>query len=152
MDTDSLYLALAEKELEDCIKPEMRPEWQNLQSIDCVDSLTAVAVANFFPRTCCVKHKQHDKGEPVLFKEEFRCTEMLCLCSNTYCCSDVTSNKLKFSSKGLNKRKLEQSGGGPLEKYRRVLNEKVNVTSNNRGFRTNNHTDATYEQVKKALS
>ena len=40
---------------------------------------------------------------------------------------------------------------GPLEKYRRVLNEKVNVTSNNRGFRTNNHYVATYEQVKNGL-
>ena len=152
MDTDSLYLALAEKELEDCIRPEMRAEWQRLRSNDCVDNFTADAVANFFPRTCCVKHKQHDKREPGLFKEEFRCTEMLCLCSKTYCCYDVTSNKLKFSSKGLNKRVLEQSGDGPLEKYRRVLNEKVNVTSNNRAFRTNNHSVATYKQVKKGLS
>ena len=109
-------------------------------------------MAKFFPRTCCVKHKQHDKREPGLFKEKFRCTEMLCLCSKTYCCYDVTSNKFKFSSKGLNKRVLEQSGDGPLEKYRRVLNDKVNVTSNNRGFRTNNHSVATYEQVKKGLS
>ena len=30
MDTDSLYLALAEKELEDCMRPEMRAEWQRL--------------------------------------------------------------------------------------------------------------------------
>ena len=104
MDTDSLYLALAEKEMEDCIRPEMRAEWQRLQSNDCVDNFTADAVANFFPRTCCVKHKQHDKREPGLFKEEFGCTEMLCLCSKTYCCYDFTSNKLKFSSKGLNKR------------------------------------------------
>ena len=98
MDTDSLYLALAENELEDCIRPEMRAEWQRLRSNDCVDSFTADAVANFFPRTCCVKHKQHDKREPGLFKEEFKCTEMLCVCSKTYCCCDVTSNKLKFSS------------------------------------------------------
>ena len=90
--------------------------------------------------------------EPGLFRERFRCTETLCLCSRTYCCYDVTSNKLKFSSKGLNKRVLEHSGDGPLEKYRRVLNEKVNVISNNRGFRTNNHSVATYEQVKKSLS
>ena len=90
--------------------------------------------------------------EPGLFKEEFRCTEMLCLCSKTYCCYDITCNKLKFSSKGLNKRVLEQSGDGPLEKYRRVSNEKVNVISNNRGFRTINHSVATYEQVKKSLS
>ena len=152
MDTDSLYLALAEKELEDCIRPEMRAEWQRLRSNDCVDSFTADAVANFFPRTCCVKLKQHDKREPGLFKEGFRCTEMLCLCSKTYCCYDITSNKPKFSSKCLNKRILEQGGDGPLENYSRVLNEKVNVTSNNRGFRTNNHSVATYEQVKKGLS
>ena len=77
---------------------------------------------------------------------------MLCLCSKTYCCYDVTSNKPKFSSKCPNKRVLAQSGDGPLEKFRRVLNEKVNVISNNRGFRTNNHSVTTYEQVKKGLS
>ena len=27
MDTDLLYLALAEKELDNCIRPEMRTEW-----------------------------------------------------------------------------------------------------------------------------
>ena len=41
---------------------------------------------------------------------------------------------------------------GPLQNYRRVLNEKVNVTSNNRRVRTNNHSVATDEQVKKDLS
>ena len=152
MDTDSLYLALAEKELEDCIRPEMRAEWQRWRINDCVDSFTADAVANFFPRTCSVKYKQHDKLEPGLFEEDFRCTEMLCLCSKTYCCYDVTSIKLKFNSKGLNKRVLEQSGNGPLENYRRVSDEKVNVTSSNRGFRTNNNSVATYEQFKKGLS
>ena len=46
MDNDSLYLALAEKELEDCIRPEMRAERQRLLSNDCADSFTADAVAN----------------------------------------------------------------------------------------------------------
>ena len=77
---------------------------------------------------------------------------MLCLCSKTYCCYDVTSNKPEFSSKSLNKVVLEQNGDGLLEKHRRVLNEKVNVTSNNRGFRTNNHSVATYEKILKSLS
>ena len=85
----------------------MRAEWQRLRSNDCVDNFTADTVANFFRRTCCVKHKQHDKRQPGLFKEEFRCTEIICLCSKTYCCSDVTSNKLKRSSKGLNRRVLD---------------------------------------------
>ena len=92
----------------------MRAEWQRLRSNDCVDNFTADAVANFSPRTCCVKHKQHDKREPGLFEEEFRCTDMLCLCSRTYCCYDVNSNKLQFS-RGLNERVPEQSGDGPLE-------------------------------------
>ena len=86
------------------------------------------------------------------FKKEFRCTDKLCLYKNTYCCSDVTSNTPNFSSKSFNKRVLEQSCEVLLEKYRRVLNEKVDVISNNRGFRTNNHSVATYEQVKKGLS
>ena len=33
--TDLLYLALFEKQLEDCIRPEMRVERQGLQSNDC---------------------------------------------------------------------------------------------------------------------
>ena len=49
MDTDSLYIALAEKELEGCIRPETRAEWQRLRSIDCADSFTADAIANFSP-------------------------------------------------------------------------------------------------------
>ena len=152
MDTDSMYPALAEKELEDCIRPEMRTEWQRLRSNECVDKFTADAVANFFTPTYRVKHKQHDERELGLFKEEFRCTEMLCLCSKTYCCYYATSNKFKFSSRDLNKRVLDQSGDGPLEKYRIVLNEKINVISNYRGFRKNNHSVATFEQDKKGLS
>ena len=49
MDTDAVFLALAEKKLEDCIRPEMRAEWQKLRSNECVDNFTADAVANFFP-------------------------------------------------------------------------------------------------------
>ena len=54
-DTDSLYLALAEKEQEDCIRSEMRAEWQRWRLNDCVHSFTADAVANFCPTTRCVK-------------------------------------------------------------------------------------------------
>ena len=153
MDTYWLYLALAGRKLEYCIRPEKRAKWQRLRSNDCVDnSFTAGAVAIFFPRTYCVKHQQHDEREPGLFKEEFRCMDMLCLCSKTYCGYDITSNKLKFSSKVLNRRVLEQSGDEQLEKYGRLLNGKVNVTSMNRGVRLNNHSVATYEQVKKGMS
>ena len=152
MDTDSLYLALAEEESYDCIRPDKKREWIDFRSSDCVDDFKANATTNFFPRTCCTKHKKHDKREHGLFKEEFRCTEMLCLCSKTFCCYDSQPHKFKFSSKGLNKKILESSGDGPMSKYRKVLEETLNVMSSIRGFRVIDHNVGTYEQTKKGLS
>ena len=79
MDTDSLYLVLTEKEFYDCIREESTVEWELLGTEDCKDDFTANATINFYPRTCCTEHKKHDKQEPSVFKEEFRCTEMLFL-------------------------------------------------------------------------
>ena len=39
-----------------------------------------------------------------------------------------------------------------MSKYRKVLEEAVNVTSTKRGFRMIQHNVATYEQTKKGLS
>ena len=69
MDTDSLYLALSEKELYDCIRLESKAEWSLLRTEDCKDAFTGNATTNFFPRTCCTKHMKHDKREPGLFKQ-----------------------------------------------------------------------------------
>ena len=77
---------------------------------------------------------------------------MICLCSKTYCCYDAQYDKCKLSSKSLNKRTLEENGDGPIEKFRRVIDEIINLTPTNRGFRTINHCVATYEQTKKGLS
>ena len=152
MDTYSPYLALSDENLEDIILPEKRNEWEAKRSRDCTDSFTANATGDFFPKTCCTAHKKHDKREPRHFREKFRCSEMLCLCSKTYCCHDRKSNKYQFSSKGLIVRTMEDCGDGPISKYRKVLEEAVNVTSTNRGFRTMKHSVATYEQTKKGLS
>ena len=81
MDTDFLYLALSEENLENVILLEKQADWNHLRSKDCTNNFIANANDNLFPRTCCNVHKKHDKREPGLFKEEFRCAEMLCLCS-----------------------------------------------------------------------
>ena len=73
---------------------------------------------------------------------------MLRFCSKTYCCYDSKSQKYKVNSKRLNKRALEDSGDGPMAKYRQVLDEAVNLKSTNRGFKTIIHAVATYEQKK----
>ena len=83
MDTDSLYLALSEKKLYDDIREESKVEREFMKTEDCKNDFTANATTNFFPRTCCTKHNKHDKREPGFLKEEFHCTEMLCLCSKT---------------------------------------------------------------------
>ena len=112
-----MYLALSEKELYDCIREESKAEWELMRTKDCT-AFSANATSNFVPRTRYTKHMKQDKREPGLFEEEFPCTEFLCLCSKTYCCYDSNSNKYKFSSKGLNKRTLEDCGDGPMAKYR----------------------------------
>ena len=70
MDTDSLYLVLAEENLYDCIQTDKRAVWEKMRENDCRDSFKAGAKSNFFPGTCCSKHKKHDKPGPGFFKEE----------------------------------------------------------------------------------
>ena len=77
---------------------------------------------------------------------------MICVCSKTYRCFDLQSIKLTFSSKGLYKRTLEDSGDGPMSKYRKILKEVLNVTPTKGGFPTKQHAVATYERKKKGLS
>ena len=127
----------------------MRDEWNVMRSGDYTDSSTANATDIFFPRMCGSTHKKHNKREPSLFMGEVRCTEMLCLCSKTYCCYDRNSKKYKFSSKGLNNRTLQDCGDGPMSKDRKVMDDSVNVISTNRGLRTAQHVGATYDQINR---
>ena len=76
MDTNSMYKAVAGKELYKCIQSEKRQEWemytkrQVYRSEDCNDLLTAHTCSIFFRRTCWADHtqKKQDKRETVLFK------------------------------------------------------------------------------------
>ena len=148
MDTDSLYLAVAHDSLEDCIKTEV---WNNIRKNDCSNTF-AVDSTNIFFLARVVPYFKHDKREPEIFKEEFRCTEMISLCIETHCCFDQSIDKIDFTGRGLNKRTLEESGAGSLEKYRRVLDKKTNVQLTNGGIRSIQHSVCTYEQTKRGLS
>ena len=80
MDRVSLFLALAHEILYGCIRPAKRQESEASRQQDCNDYFQADATQNFFPRTCCSKHKKKDKREPGLFKEDLRYTELICFC------------------------------------------------------------------------
>ena len=152
LETDSLYLAVAHDSLENCIKPDMREVWNKIRMNDCSNTFAADSSNSFFPRTFCSEHIKHDKWEPEFFKEEFCCTEMICLCSRTYSCFDGGIDKIKFTSKRVNERTLEESGAGHLEKYRRVLDEKPNIQSTHWGFRTIQRSVCTNKHTKRGLS
>ena len=119
VDTDLLYLALSEHDLYDCIRWASRKYWNSLRSGDSKSELSANSTTNFLTLTCCAKHKKHEGRQPVLFKEQLGCTELIGLCNITYCYYDSKSNKFKFRSKGLNKRTLEDSGDERMSKYRK---------------------------------
>ena len=71
MNTDSLYLALSQKEMYDCIREASKTEWGLMRTEDCKNDFTANATTNFFSRTCCTKHLKHDKRELVFSKRSF---------------------------------------------------------------------------------
>ena len=48
MDIDSLYLTLAEIEIANCIRQEMKTKWERLRSKNCIDFFSADTVGNFF--------------------------------------------------------------------------------------------------------
>ena len=59
--------------------------WNLCEQGDCRGGFSVHPTTKNFPRTCRAKQKKHNRLEPGLFKKEFCCTEMNCLCSKKYC-------------------------------------------------------------------
>ena len=146
MDTDSAYLSLAGKELEDIVKPNKKQHLRYQKMGQCGD-FEYTSEEGFFPRECCEKHKAYDKRTPGLFKVEAEGKAMIALCSKTYILKKH-DDKVKFSSKGLNKAILKQ----PFPSYQHVLQTGQTKSSTNQGFRTRDNTIFTYQQSKGGLS
>lgn len=85
MDTDSAYMVIFGRCLEDVKKPEMKRIYpQDLEDFCTDSSIEADAQHHWFPRTCCSKHAKYDERTPGLFKLEYQGDEMIGLCSKTY--------------------------------------------------------------------
>ena len=98
MNTPSLYLALVEI-LEDCIPPEMKAHWEQLQSKYCCDSSNGDASGNFFPSIAVASTKnmsREDMDSSQKSSHAHRCYVYVARLT-AYCCHDDTSNKFNFS-------------------------------------------------------
>ena len=105
LDTGSLYFALAEKELEDCIQAEMKAEFEGVRSKDCTDSFTADAIINSFRQSAVTSTKNMTR-ESLDFPEKNSDVQRRCVYVATYfppldllhCYSQVATNFTSYSN------------------------------------------------------
>ena len=132
MDTDSNYLAISGKSLEDIVKPDMREEFE-------AEKKNWLAWDKWSGRT------------PGLFKKEFEGERMIALCSKCYYTEHLTDKnevkKKKLSSKGMSKRQNEIN----WHRFKAALDGNKDMATN-RGFRMRDGNMVTYEQEKLGLS
>ena len=127
MDTDSLYMGIAGKNLDDVVRPELREEFEG----------------------CKKKWLAWDKWSgrtPGLFKLEFEGTRAIALCSKAYYVDDGTG-KSKTSAKGMSKKDNDLTWG----RYKAALYGALD-RAENRGFRMDHGKMTTYHQEKLGLS
>ena len=131
MDTDSMYMALSSKSIDDIIRPELREEYDD------------GGKAEFLSTSKC-----HDRT-PGLFKSEFQGTRMIALTSKCYYAEDEKM-KSKISCKGVSKERKERNEltwNGYLEALSGSLDKAINT-----GFRISRNGVVTYTQKKSGLS
>ena len=127
MDTDSNYLAISGKELEDIVRPELKEEFE-------AQKKNWLAWDKWSGRT------------PGLFKLECEGDRMIALCSKCYYIDD-RGEKKKFSTKGMSKKQNNIN----WQRFKSALEGSKDMATN-RGFRMRDGNIVTYEQEKLGLS
>lgn len=146
MDTDSAYMAIAGKSVEDIVNPAKQQALYKQKFGNC-NNHHFTAADGFFPRECCDKHKAYDKRIPGLFKVEAEGNAMIALCSKTYILRQ-SDGKIKHSAKGLNRSALIDA----YQSFKCVLDTKQTQSVINQGFCSLQNTIFTYEQQRAGLS
>ena len=127
MDTDSNYLAISGKKLEDIVRPELKEEFEAQKN-------NWLAWDKWSGRT------------PGLFKMECEGDRMIALCSKCYFIDDRAEKK-KFSTKGMSKKQNNIN----WQRFKTALEGSKDMATN-RGFRMRDGNIVTYEQEKLGLS
>ena len=129
MDTDSLYMALAEEKLADCVKNELKPEF---------DKIKDTWLANPAVKTSL--------RQPGLFKTEFEGVGYVGLNSKSYFCLGKFENKI--GCKGVQKTKRNKLS---MKVYKSVLFGEKPHEVINKGFKSYNGKIYTYAMKKNGL-
>ena len=111
-DTDSIYMAINQSDLDQCISDEFKNRYQNEIFNSCSDEISPP----LFPRRCCDHHVALDRRRVGIFKKEFQGSQMISLCSKSYIIQDSEGNQ-KISCKGISKKQLID----PMSKFRQTL-------------------------------
>ena len=127
MDTDSNYIAISGKKLEDIVRPELKVEFE-------AQKKNWLAWDKWSGRT------------PGLFKMECEGNRMIALCSKCYFIDDQGEKK-KFSTKGMSKKQNNIT----WQRFKTALQGSKDMATN-RGFRMRYGNIVTYEQQKLGLS
>ena len=135
MDTDSLYIAITGKCLEDLVRAELLEEYLTVKY-------------QWLVRQGDPEWELIDKYTPGLFKVEFEGTDMVCLNSKTYFCFNADSGASKYSCKGVSKRLNNIT----FSLYQTVMRTQQSVSGINRGFRVNGDQMWTYSQTRTAFT
>ena len=116
MDTDSVYIVLANESVDDLVTLELqehyighRTRWLLLECCTEYESANVRCLLAGHPLTisdpCCIARKSYDKRKPSLFKVEWCCDSFVGLCSKT---SNVTTRSTRTISSAC------RPSGGPV--------------------------------------
>ena len=150
-DTDSLYIAFARDNIDECVKPELLKEWHDKKwewfSSEDTETQIDLGEQEFMSK------KDFEKRTPGKFKPEFVGDGMVCLCSKVYHIwkLDPKTGKIvmKTSCKGVQQKRNDLI----KENFLDTLRTQNPCYCTNAGFIKNNNDElVTYTQEKKGFS
>ena len=150
-DKFSLYLALAEKELEECIRPEMKTECERLQN-EGRDIITANASGMFSPEGAVTSTKNmisENLDFSKLNSDVQRCYVSVARRTAVKMFPRTSLNSVTKASTNVC---YNRAAMVPLTSSSVSPMKKLMLRQQTEGFRKNNDSDVKYEHVKEGLS
>ena len=148
IDTDSFYMALARDTIDECVKTELRYEWETEKWKFL--TLEDKTLMNFNGHR--ITRKQYDKRTPGKYKEEFNGIGMVCLNSKVYhiWAEEVDGEIItKTLCKGVQKKRNELV----REDFLKIIeNPLYKHLVENAGFICDGVETRTYKQTKRGLN